>query len=287
MRQAVPYWIVAALIKLESGVEQLRRYFTNVDYDCRYTNVYHFGIQKTGSVWIQSVLCDLVVYKYSGLLPYRVRGVRRRNQMEEVQFSRPFPQGRIVTKLYISYENFLKIPKPDNYVAFFVLRDPRELVVSWYFSTRDSHIVKQEPDRLLYRARKQLRSMSVEEGLYYCIRKFREKGKFDLLRSWGRGAVDDSSVKIVRFEDLAGPHSVQRFGELFKFLDIQIPEPELEDLVYAYSFRTLTGRRPGQEDTKSHLRSGCADSWRYYFKDGLLEYFENQSEGLCAQLGYD
>jgi hypothetical protein len=107
------------------------------------------------------------------------------------------------------------------------------------------------------------------------------------LRSWAKGAVDGPSVKIVRFEDLAGPHSVQEFGELFKFLDILIPEPELDDLVYAYSFRRLTGRRPGQEDTKSHLRSGSVGSWRNYFTDELLEYFESQSEGLCAQLGYD
>jgi len=287
LRRPLPKWFVNLLSNLETRSDGVRRHFMDVKHTSQFTNVYHLGLQKTGSMWIQSVLCDPIIYRYSGLLPHRVKGTRRWNQMETLVFADPFPERRIVSKLYISRDNFRSIPKPANYRAFFVIRDPRELVVSWYFSTRDNHVVEKDAERLLYRARHELRAMDINEGMRYCIDLFEEKGKFDLLRSWtGSDPELEDRVRIVRFEDLSGPESVRHFGELFDFLDIRIPQEQLEGLVQAYSFKKLSGRKPGQENTKSHLRSGSAKTWDRYLTDDLLEYFEQRSGGLAAALGY-
>jgi hypothetical protein len=285
-RRSIPGWLVNALTRLESRADGVRRHFVDVKYRSVNTNVYHLGTQKTGSMWIQSVLCDPVIYRYSGLLPQRVRGTRRPSHMDPVVFREPFMPRRVVSKLYISRENFRSIAKPDEYRAFFVIRDPRELLVSWYFSTRDNHFVKKDPERLLFRARQELRTMGLEEGMRYCVDLFEETGKFDLLRSWlGQDEELDGRVRIVRFEDLSGPDSVRHFGDLFNFLDIRIPDAELERLVHAYSFKKLSGRKPGEENTKSHLRSG-AKTWPRYLTGDVLAYFEQRSGGLARALGY-
>jgi len=50
-----------------------------------------------------------------------------------------FPSDHIVGPLYIKAENFQQIPKPKRFAVFYVMRDPRDLAVSHYFSQRYSH----------------------------------------------------------------------------------------------------------------------------------------------------
>jgi hypothetical protein len=287
LRKPMPRWLIEFLSDLQARTDGVRRHFMEVKEQSTSTNVYHLGLQKTGSMWLQSVLCDPVVYRYSGLLPHRVRGTRRASQMDPLVIAKPFPERRIISKLYISRENFLNIPKPEKYRAFFVVRDPRELLVSWYFSTRDNHFVKRDPARPLYKVREELRSMDQSQGMKHCIDVFEQLGKFELLRSWVTPDAElDGRVKIVRFEDLSGPDAAAHFAELFTFLDIRIPTDELMELVHAYSFKKLSGRQPGEENTKSHLRSGAAKTWDRYLTADLLDYFEERSRGLAGALGY-
>jgi hypothetical protein len=67
------------------------------------------------------------------MVPYVAFGHRNDRIVE------PFPPRSIVTHLYVTYDTYLSIPKPEKYKTFFVMRDPRDLVVSWYFSAKYSH----------------------------------------------------------------------------------------------------------------------------------------------------
>ena len=59
--------------------------------------------------------------------------------MYKRRFPNDIPTGRSVLSLFISYGGFKAIPKPDLHRAFFVVRDPRDIVVSEYYSLRNSH----------------------------------------------------------------------------------------------------------------------------------------------------
>ena len=60
-------------------------------------------------------------------------------KMTEIRFEAPLPPGTIVSPLYLDYPGFRSIPKPDSYRAFFVMRDPRDILVSWYLSIKHYH----------------------------------------------------------------------------------------------------------------------------------------------------
>ncbi len=106
-------------------------------------NVYHCTVQKCASQWMRALFSDPRVYRASGLRPYRYQddlpGQFDPRTLTERRFDEPFPVNSIATTIYIDYEGFSRIPKPRTYKAFFIMRDPRDVLISWYFSSKHSH----------------------------------------------------------------------------------------------------------------------------------------------------
>jgi len=278
------------IIRGGSYLSQLRSFYINVNHKSENINIYHCCVQKTGSQWIKAMLWDLMTYQYCGLKPHSFQGRRlksdgRRSVTEPIEID-PFPENTIVSSLYMTYENYLRISKEKPHKTFFVMRDPRDLVVSWYFSTKNSHIIKKDPSRGLYQAREKLNHLSERDGLLYTIDSLHERGKFALLSTWAEGARKDNDVLMVRFEDLTARDNFLTFRNLFNYLDIQMPDVALRDLIHAYSFERLTGRKRGVENRNSHLRSGTSGDWKHYFDDVVEKRFRDVTGNLLEQLDY-
>jgi hypothetical protein len=255
-----------------------------VDYRSSYSNVFHCCVQKTGSQWIGSLLADLMTYRYCGLRHYAYQTWTRKGydprRLTERSFTEPFPINTVVSPLYIDYANYTNIPKMGKHKAFFVTRDPRDIVVSWYFSSRYSHI----PIGDIPVIREALNGMSIEDGMIYSIDYLEDFGLFSTLRSWAEADRKDPNILIVRYEDIAGS-DFAAFRQLFSELDIRIPDNVLEELIGAYSFKRLSGRREGVEDQKSHIRKGGAGSWKKYFDGRIASRFEEVTGDLIEKLG--
>ena len=108
-----------------------------VKQSSRFANIYHCCTQKTASTWFNTVFSDPTIYAYTGLvaIPYMHMGLKF------ARIEHALPRGTIGVHLYINYSVFQGIPKPDTYRGFFVLRDPRDIAVSWYFYARYTHPV--------------------------------------------------------------------------------------------------------------------------------------------------
>jgi hypothetical protein len=274
---------------VRSALTELRSFYAKVEHETAFKNVFHCCVQKTGSVWIMSILSDPIIHRYSGLSHFRLSRLDgpRPLRAGERTFDEPFPPKSIVSPLYnVTYDNFTAIPKPDAFRAFFVVRDPRDLIVSWYFSSRSNHIVGRDGSSPLAKVRHDLSTLKFEEGLKYGIDYWDSNERFEVLASWVRGAAVDPNVRLVRFEDLAGSQSFDAFRDLFRFVDVPIPDAELADLLEAYSFESLTGRRRGQVDDKSHLRAGKQGQWAEHFSSHVESYFSQVAGDLLAPLGY-
>jgi len=264
--------VVARRVLLESHNARLRL-AVPVHSRSAYENIYHCALRKTASQWIKAMLGDPIVYRHCGLLPYDPRPYGWR-------FPQAFPGGRIVAPLFVSHRRFMDIPKPDRYRAFFVLRDPRDIVVSSYYSTRTSHT----PMGDIPAVRKVLREKPLKEGLLYVIGHLAGKGTFKALRSWVL-APGSAAVSLFRYEDLTGERQADEVDRLLRHCGIALPPAELAALLARYSFSRMRSDRASAGPV-SHYRKGKPGDWCNYFDDDIHEAFAQATGDLVELLGY-
>jgi hypothetical protein len=282
------YRVARKLINLRRE-QQLRWVWSNfvpIRHRSCAKNIYLCCVWKTASQWVRKVFSATDVYRYSGLLPYayEIHEGRDYRALQDRTFNKPFPLGRIITPLYINYESFARLPKSEEHRAFFVARDPRDLIVSHYFSSRYSHI--DNPGVLDDRAR--LADLPEKEGIIVCLRFMAERGIFDALRSWVENSNADPRIKTFRFEDLVGPEQARWVAQLMDHCDIRIPQEKLAAILSRLSFEKLSGgRKPGEENKFHKYRSGTHGSWKKYFDDDVSRSFVEAVGDLPRMLGYD
>ncbi|MGI5151948.1 sulfotransferase domain-containing protein [Plantactinospora sp. CA-294935] len=264
--------VVARRVMCETHNARLRL-SVPVESRSEFGNIYHCTIRKTASQWVKALFNDPVVYRYSGLLPYDPRPYKWR-------YPQALPPNRVVSSLFMSYNGFMRLPKPDSYRAFFVLRDPRDIVVSGYFSYRSSHTAMGD----IPQVRRVLREKPFKEGLLYVIDHLANKGTFRSLRSWAT-APSTEAVGLFRYEDLTGEQQADEVARLMRHCGIPIPPSDLDALLSRYSFSRM---RRGVETagSVSHYRKGESGDWRNHFDDDVYEAFVAAAGDLVEVLGY-
>lgn len=252
-------------------------------------NVYHCCLPRTGSQWLRGILRDERVYRYSGL-EYHNYYARFPDGYDprrpgDVAFDEPFPRGCVVSPLYIDYRAFTTIPEAENDRAFFVMRDPRDIVVSWYFAMKHSHSLM---GGRLAPLRAMLQELPKAAGLKHSIDVLVDENEaFDRLRSWIRVREHDPRVLVVRYEDLISEQRLEAFRKLFRHCDIRLPTSKLRALLADHSFKKLSGRERGTEDRQAHLRKGEPGDWRNHLaEDGVMAHFQAKAGDLLQVLGY-
>ncbi|QLQ34945.1 sulfotransferase domain-containing protein [Micromonospora robiginosa] len=238
-----------------------------------FDNVFHCTVRKTGSQWIKALFSDPAVYRHSGLLPYDPRfyagGV-----------TAPVPAGRTGLAIFLSHKRFEAVPKAGTYRAFFVIRDPRDVVVSSYFSLRNSHA----PMGDIPQARKVLQERPKKEGMLHVIERLRDKKQFGQMRSWAV-APPAETFRLFRYEDLTGEGQAEEIDRLLRHCGITLPPAELAALLARYSF---TNMKKGKEapGRVSHYRKGAAGDWRNHFDDEIYAAYTRAAGDLAEVLGY-
>jgi hypothetical protein len=250
-------------------------------------NVYHCCVHKTASQWLRKIFSDQRTFQYSGLEVFNYEqelpgGVDTR-KITERTFDEAFPEQTIVTPIYIDLPGFQQMPKPDKFRAFFVPRDPRDVVVSWYFSVKQTHKVM----GLIGEVREKLQTLPEEDGLQYVIDFVNSRGGFTALRSWQQGVSADSRLRTFKYEELTDERQFATWQQLLAHCDIAMPQEVLAEVLKEYAFSTLTkGRERGKEDVTSHLRKGVQGDWRNHFTPAVEKKFREVAGGLVEELGY-
>lgn len=263
-----------------------------------FDNVFYCCTQKTASQWIKAVLDDPVVFKKTRLaiFPYEQYLTLLANAQGKRQWGADLaesmyrghtpgaglPPQTIAAHFYIDYETYRAIPKPGRYRTFYILRDPRDLVVSQYFSVRYSHKEMGKIREL----RQRLSELDQGAGLRAIIDHLCAVGHFEAQRSWHKAASTDPNVRIFRYEHLAADNEAF-IDSILRYLDVRLPASELKKLAERHDFSRLAkGRSFGQEDQTSHYRKGISGDWVNYFDAATAAHFGHVTSGLLAELGY-
>lgn len=231
--------------------------------------VYHITHWKAGSQWVRGMLADL--------FPERVRVPPPETSMGV--FPEAIEAGRIYSPLYIARHNFEGSPAACvPHRKFVVIRDLRDVLVSWYFSLRYSH----GRNEAVERHRSVLEGLPREEGLLYLL-EHRDFGPLVAIpQTWVDAGAD---VLVIRYEALIA-ETLAHMRRILEHCGLEASDGTLERTVRRWSFQARTGRAPGQEDPHSHYRKGIAGDWQNYFTPRLRESFKARYGAVLERLGY-
>ena len=162
-------------------------------------------------------------------------------------------------------------------LKFFVIRDLRDSIISAYFSVRYSHVATDQ----IQKRRDALYDLSEEDGITYMIEKV-GKGYARIQTSW----LDTFETPVFRYEDFI-ENELETFGKIIEHCEINISKRKLRNIVENNSFSNITGRKPGQEDKYSHLRSGTKNNWKDHFTSGHIQLFKKLYGDTLIQTGYE
>lgn len=179
----------------------------------------------------------------------------------------------------------------DNLKGFHVIRDPRDIIVSAYFS----HLYSHPEANWLANHRKRLKAVSKEEGILLEMKFI--KGILQDLQSWNYSYPHILQIKM---EDLIeNPNEI--FTKIFHFLELldetlppfrhkskKIPLEQLLFEIYNNKFsKNAQGRKRGEENIKSHYRKGIVGDWVNHFNEEHIKYFKKNYNDLLIKLKYE
>lgn len=206
----------------------------------------------------------------------------------------------------------------DEHLGFHIVRDPRDIVVSAYFSHLKSHSTGKWPALIEYR--KKLQSVSRKEGLMLEIENRAEE--FQHMSNWD---YEQDHILELRFEDVvlnSYENLIRVFDHLqllderdyrwlerartlaLELVDFISPNPasrfskaikpktlsgaEILVITWRNRFQAQTsGRKPGEEKLSSHYRKGQPGDWRNHFTREHKQLFAELYPSLLADLGYE
>jgi len=248
-------------------------------------NIYYCCIPKAATTWFKALFMRNS-FKTYGVWHFLV-------SLQENAIFTPFdqvqeckiPEGNIITHYTGTYQCFkTKLTKSESFKGFFVYRDPRELIVSTYWSWLVSHGAG-HPQRAVLQG--------IEDSLErwkYVIDTLGKKHlkTFLTMTDWVKNC-DDPRIKIFKFEDFFRDEESQleHLIDLLCFLELETDKDKIKKINEPLKFRKLSnGRNRGEIDNSNHFRSGIADSYRTELPKEALEYFYLEYPSVVEELGY-
>ena len=195
-----------------------------------------------------------------------------------------------------------------DYKGIHLVRDPRDVIISGYFSHRNTHRIRDWEN--LAKHRKVLQEVDFNEGLFLEM----EFSTYFLMEHMYRWNYQNPKVLELKFEEVTKLD--YDFTEIFQFLDLHTPEKtlntkkylnklnnknlwvgrysniglngtEITEIIEENSFKKLSkGRKQGAEDTTNHYRKGISGEWKTCFTDEHVAHFKEKFGGLVEKLGY-
>jgi len=230
--------------------------------------VYHITHWKAGSQWVRGVLEDASPERF--ILPTP--------GMQAGDLPGPGKVHGIYSPLYMPRWVFDASPAATApHRKFFVIRDLRDTLISWYFSLLSTH----DANPAVESHRRRLESLTTEDGLLHLIAHPDFYAVCSIPASW-LGAPDP----CIRYEQLiADPHLW--FARIFEHCEIAAPDDRQRAAVDRWMFQNMASRQPGEELRSSHMRKGIAGDWRNHFTPAMTAAFKVRFGDLLIRQGYE
>jgi hypothetical protein len=263
----------------------------------------YFGHHKCASAWLIGILYDICFAL--GLKPFEKQIVLIDNPSQVL--SNP-----AIDFFLCQTSDYTKVKTLPSIRGFHVIRDPRDLIVSGYYSHLKTHAINGWME--LQQHRNNLQKHDVAEGLF--LEMEFSNNFIDHIAEWN---YNDSNIYEVKYEDIVqepaiflksilnhlnlfkderSSHNLWLTGKInrifnklgleYRLKNKNINSAFIKYLVRKHSFERLAdGRIKGEENSNSHFRKGLAGDWKNHFNEQHKKRFKEIYGDLVVKLGYE
>lgn len=278
-----------------------------------------FGRHKSASTWARNI-----IHETAAALDLKIVTVHVEAQWEGYPTLGDMVRDKRPDILIMTSPWQKDVDTLPEYKGVHLIRDPRDIIVSGYFSHRNSH-----PEQFggiswpeMIEHRKRLLELDKDQGM---LAEIEFSNTFlEPMSTWD---YQNPSMLEVRMEDLT-VNQIEGWTQIMRHLDLlgedgfgrltavtwnladrrekpwlfkhlrrvlprvpltRIPAAYLPNVLDRYSFTNLSksDRKPGEVDENSHYRKGVARDWENHFTGMHHEHFRSLYGDLVKRLGYE
>ena len=242
-----------------------------------------FGHHKCASLYVREVIirlskCQGLNYWAGSLtnrLPYdfhndekwKKRWIKVKEKIKTFDFN---------FLIHINATNTISKLINHRYKGFHIVRNPRDILVSAYFSHLYSHPVA-TPWMEIQRA--ELKKRNQEDGMLYELDTFTGI-HLNKMQNWD---YQQPNIYETKFETLTTDQT--EWNKILKFIEMPYDPQYLQEILDELSFKNKTNREKGEEDKSHHLRKGIQGDWKNHFTPKIEKAFSKYGD-LLVKLGY-
>lgn len=251
---------------------------TTIDVPCpgNFPSFYLFALHKSGSSLLNKML---------GTALRRV-GVPE-IAIPDVAFGAGLPEGSILNPAdfifetgycyrgFRSFPPYLRNFDITKNKKILLVRDPRDMIVSYYFSMSQSHIIPGSgvirDDLMIWR--NEARSANINE---YCLNKYEMfRQEFE-----SYGSILGTELRIYRYEDVIF-HKQDWLRDMLSYLGVAVTPGDQRRIAEENDIRPAA-ERPGE-----HIRQVTPGNYRRHLGEATIERLTSEFLEILKKFGYD
>ncbi len=241
----------------------------------KYPSFFVFAMHKSGSVMQDKILEEICAYFQIPMISIAKTAFKQ--GIEEGAFEQEiceiFQETGYCYYGFRYFPQYLKGFNLSRFKKILLIRDPRDIVVSHYFSMKKSHTVPQgEVGQKLLELRDELAHIEVDE---YVLKK--APGFRNILKTYG--IIEDNNFKLFRYEDIIF-NKQQWVQDILSFLGLEMPEDKSKAIAAKHDIF------PTGENQSSHIRKVTPGDYKEKLKPETIEQLNDCFKEVLEKYGY-
>ncbi|MFT7073464.1 MAG: hypothetical protein ACJAX3_002461 [Patiriisocius sp.] len=231
-----------------------------------------FTVHKCASTLVVKIIRELSEKKE--IIPIDLDGfiITHKNNNKKVFEDNKFLNQVFISKgfYYGALRYFRKVPSINEYRVFLMLRDPRDVLTSMYFSMAYSHTVL---DKKMISSRESTRDLSIDEFVLSIMDSYKKKYNEYISELLGK-----ENVLFLKYEQM-----VNDFPTWLNTMSLSLgiyDEKIVDELIKSNSFQNK------KEDIHSHIRNIYPGDHKRKLKPETIEILNEEFESVLKILDY-
>ena len=238
-----------------------------------------FSLPKAGSTLLNAMLQDCciessipVISPYSSAFTNGIVTNSIGKDLDSILFTRGYA--------YLGFRHFVPYSSDFHFSSvpiFLLVRDPRDMLTSLYFSVKFSHVLPEKKGSAfskLQGERKRLKNIDINSFVLSVVDKYVE-----IYDVYIRKLVEYDNVHVFRYEDVI----FDKFNWLFDMLrlvDIEIPEETIRTVATKHDIR------PSTENMGAHIRQVTPENYKKHLSDACVARLNSKFANVLRVFDY-